>query len=137
MVFFLAKEGPHVAFSPFFLHLQLILTKVELSAAVCLTTGSLEVRLKVPDVFLPFVLPLMSQVVGIFCLFWFWLFVCLCVRLYLGIPVFFKLLFDEVVKFLPVGAVQVAAYSPQVAEYEGGTQQGLHVLGLLMQGTKI
>lgn len=55
----------------------------------------------------------------------------LVVRIYLGIPVFFKLLFDEVVKFLPVSTAQVATYSPQVAKYEGRTQQALHMLGLL------
>lgn len=55
----------------------------------------------------------------------------LVVRVYLGIPVFFKLLFDEVVKFLPVSTTQVATYSPQVAKYEGRTQQALHMLGLL------
>lgn len=55
----------------------------------------------------------------------------LVVRIYLGIPVFFKLLFDEVVKFLPVSATHVATYSPQVAKYEGRTQQALHMLGLL------
>lgn len=55
----------------------------------------------------------------------------LVVRIYLGIPVFFKLLFDEVVKLLPVSTTQVATYSPQVAKYEGRTQQALHMLGLL------
>lgn len=110
-------------------HFQLILTKVGLSSAVCLTPGSLEVKLQVSDLFLPFVLQLIVRSCGHICLFQFWL--CVCVRLYLGIPVLLKLFFDEVVKALPVGAVQVATYSPEVAEYEGGTQQALHVLGLL------